>query len=131
MGERGQRGGEPPSAAARPSWSFSAAGSSACQEELQEQLARCKPSWRPWARSTKPYQREREALPALAEERERRHKAEFVALEAQMQAKLEALTRANEALTRHLNRAKDLLGRTAGNGHHAVTSRIDADTEEA
>ena len=45
------------------------------------------------------YQREREALPALAEERERRHKAELFALEAQMQAKLEALTRANENLT--------------------------------
>jgi hypothetical protein len=39
------------------------------------------------------YQREREALQALAEERERRHKAEMAALEAQMQAKLEALTR--------------------------------------
>lgn len=46
------------------------------------------------------YQREREALQALAEERERRHKAELAALEAQMQAKLEALTRAHEALTR-------------------------------
>src|SRR5215210_6331257 len=44
------------------------------------------------------YQREREALKDLAEERERRHKAELLALEAQMQAKLEALTRANEAL---------------------------------
>ena len=32
------------------------------------------------------YQREREALQALAEERERRHKAELSALEAQMQA---------------------------------------------
>jgi hypothetical protein len=38
------------------------------------------------------YQREREALKALAEERERRHKAELAALEAQMQAKLEAMT---------------------------------------
>ena len=34
------------------------------------------------------YQREREALQALSEERERRHKAELLALEAQMQAKL-------------------------------------------
>ena len=42
------------------------------------------------------YQREREALQALAEERERYHKAELAALEAQMQAKLEVLTRANE-----------------------------------
>src|SRR5215203_4220965 len=50
------------------------------------------------------YQREREALKALAEERERRHKAELAALEAQMQARLEALTRANEALTRDLDR---------------------------
>ena len=54
------------------------------------------------------YQREREALKALAEERERRHKAELAALEAQMQAKLEALTRANESLARQLNRANDL-----------------------
>ena len=48
------------------------------------------------------YQRERDALQALAEERERRHKAELLALEAQMQAKLEALTRANEALSLRL-----------------------------
>jgi hypothetical protein len=48
------------------------------------------------------YQREREALQALADERERRHKAELAALEAQLQAKLEALTRANEDLTRRL-----------------------------
>ena len=48
------------------------------------------------------YQREREALHALAEERERRHKAELAALEAQMQAKLDALTQINEALTRRL-----------------------------
>ena len=48
------------------------------------------------------YQRERDALKALAEERERRHKAELAALETQMQAKLEALTRANEDLTRRL-----------------------------
>jgi thioesterase domain-containing protein len=48
------------------------------------------------------YQREREALQALAEERERRHKAELAALEAQMQAKVEALTRANDDLTRRL-----------------------------
>ena len=48
------------------------------------------------------YQREREALQALAEERERRHKAELLALEAQMQAKLETLTRANDDLTRRL-----------------------------
>ena len=51
------------------------------------------------------YQREREALQALAEERERRHKAELAALEAHMQAKLEALTRTNEALTERLERA--------------------------
>ena len=44
------------------------------------------------------YQRGREALKELTEERERCHKAELLALEAQMQAKLEALTRANEAL---------------------------------
>jgi hypothetical protein len=49
------------------------------------------------------YQRERDALKELAEERERRHKAELAALEAQMQAKLEALTRANEALTLRLD----------------------------
>jgi hypothetical protein len=55
------------------------------------------------------YQREREALKALAEERERRHKAELAALEAQMQAKLEALTRANEALSRDLDRANALI----------------------
>jgi len=48
------------------------------------------------------YQREREALQFLAEERERLHKAELAALEAQLQAKLEALTRANEDLTRRL-----------------------------
>ncbi|HVS00030.1 MAG TPA: hypothetical protein VMW27_25615 [Thermoanaerobaculia bacterium] len=48
------------------------------------------------------YQRERDALQALAEERERRHKAELAALEAQMLTKLEALTRANEDLTRRL-----------------------------
>src|SRR6185295_20135212 len=48
------------------------------------------------------YQREREALQTLAEERERRHKAELLALEIQMQAKLEALTRVNEDLTRRL-----------------------------
>jgi hypothetical protein len=48
------------------------------------------------------YQREREALQLLAEERERRHKAELLALEAQMQAKLEALTRLNDDLTRRL-----------------------------
>jgi hypothetical protein len=57
------------------------------------------------------YQREREALQALAEERERRHKAELLALEAQMQAKLEALTRANEALTQRLEEATALLSR--------------------
>ena len=55
------------------------------------------------------YQREREALQALAEERERRHKAELAALEAHMQAKLEALTRTNEALSQDLDRAKTLL----------------------
>jgi uncharacterized tellurite resistance protein B-like protein len=48
------------------------------------------------------YQCEREALQALAEERERRHKAALAALEAQMQAKLDALTRVNEYLTRRL-----------------------------
>jgi thioesterase domain-containing protein len=55
------------------------------------------------------YQRERDALKALAEERERRHKAELTALEAQMQAKLEALGKTNEALSRDLDRAKALL----------------------
>jgi len=48
------------------------------------------------------YQRERDALQALAEERERRHKAELLALETQMQAKLDALARVNEDLTRRL-----------------------------
>jgi len=48
------------------------------------------------------YQREREALQALTEERERRHKAEQ-AMEAQMQAKLEALTRNNDDLNRRLS----------------------------
>ena len=52
------------------------------------------------------YQREREALKALAEERERRHKAELAAVEAQMQAKLEAPTRANEALLSRLEAGK-------------------------
>jgi hypothetical protein len=52
------------------------------------------------------YQREREALQLLTEERERRHKAELLALEAQMQAKLDALTRLTEDLTRRL-RAKE------------------------
>jgi hypothetical protein len=52
------------------------------------------------------YQREREALQALAEERERRHKAELLAQEVQMQAKIEALTRLNEDLARRL-RAKE------------------------
>lgn len=51
------------------------------------------------------YQREREALQALSEERERRHKAELAALEAQMQSKLEALTRSNDDLTRRLDLA--------------------------
>ena len=50
------------------------------------------------------YQREREALQALGEERERRHKAELAALEAQMQTKLDALTWVNEDLTRRLDR---------------------------
>ena len=54
------------------------------------------------------YQREREALKALAEERERRHKAELAALEAQMQAKLEALTRINEDLAQRLHNANSL-----------------------
>jgi len=57
------------------------------------------------------YQREREALQALAEERERRHKAELAALAAQMQTKLEALTQVNEDLTRRLDRANARLGR--------------------
>jgi len=48
------------------------------------------------------YQREREALQLLAEERERRHKAELAALEAQMHAKLDALTQINQDLTRRL-----------------------------
>jgi hypothetical protein len=52
------------------------------------------------------YQREREALQALAEERERRHKAELATLDAQMQGKLEALARANEELTRRLDRLR-------------------------
>lgn len=43
--------------------------------------------------------------------RERRHKAELLALEAQMQANLEALTRINEGLTRRLDRANAGLGR--------------------
>jgi hypothetical protein len=60
------------------------------------------------------YQREREALQALAEERERRHKAELLALEAQMQAKLEALTRTNEDLTRRLDRADAILSNRRG-----------------
>jgi flagellar motility protein MotE (MotC chaperone) len=51
------------------------------------------------------YQREREALQALGEERERRHKAELAALEAQMQAKLEALTQTNKDLARRLAEA--------------------------
>jgi flagellar motility protein MotE (MotC chaperone) len=54
------------------------------------------------------YQREREALKALR--RRRRHKAELAALEAQMQAKLEALIKANEALSQNLDRANALLG---------------------
>ena len=57
------------------------------------------------------YQREREALKALAEECERRHKAELLALEAQLQAKLEVLTRDNEALTQNLGDTSALLGR--------------------
>jgi hypothetical protein len=60
------------------------------------------------------YQREREALQALSEERERRHKAELLALEAQMQAKLEALTRINEDLARRLEDAAALPGRRQG-----------------
>jgi len=48
------------------------------------------------------FQREREALQALNEERERRHKAELLVLEAQMQAKLEALARLTEDLARRL-----------------------------
>jgi thioesterase domain-containing protein len=52
------------------------------------------------------YQREREALQALAEERERRHKAELQALEAQMQGKIEALTRIKQDLTDRLNAQK-------------------------
>lgn len=62
------------------------------------------------------YQREREALQALAEERERRHKAELAALEAQMQAKVEALTRANDDLTRRLGSR----GAAHGPGEHPV-----------
>jgi flagellar motility protein MotE (MotC chaperone) len=64
------------------------------------------------------YQREREALQALAEERERRHKAELAALEAQMRAKLEALIRANEALARDLEDANASLG-----GHSSRSER--------
>src|SRR5215207_11496106 len=51
------------------------------------------------------YQREREALQALAEERERRHKAELQALEAQMQTKIESLSKSNDTLLRQLHRA--------------------------
>src|SRR4029079_14841643 len=57
------------------------------------------------------FQREREALQALAEERERRHKAELAALEARMQAKLGALIQVTEDLTRRLDRANALLRR--------------------
>jgi thioesterase domain-containing protein len=52
------------------------------------------------------YQREREALQALTEERERRHKAELQALEAQLQGKIEALTRINQDLTDRLKSQK-------------------------
>ena len=45
------------------------------------------------------------ALCREAYQRERRHKAELFALEAQMQAKLEALARDNEALSRGLERS--------------------------
>ena|SRR6185436_12668352 len=45
----------------------------------------------------------------VAEERERRHKAELAALEAQMQAKLEVLTRVNEDISHLLDRASALL----------------------
>jgi hypothetical protein len=69
------------------------------------------------------YQREREALQALAEERERRHKAELAALEAQMQAKFETLIRINEDLTRRLDDATALLGRRRGK---AVPSSLTA-----
>ncbi len=41
---------------------------------------------------------------------QRRHKAELLALEAQLQAKLEALTRINEDLTRRLKRAQPRCG---------------------
>jgi hypothetical protein len=44
-------------------------------------------------------------------QRERRHRAELLALEAQMQAKLEALTRINEDLTQRLEEAAALLRR--------------------
>jgi hypothetical protein len=60
------------------------------------------------------YQREREALQALAQERELRHKAELLALQAKMEAKLEALTRTNGVLTRRLEEATALLGSRRG-----------------
>jgi len=66
------------------------------------------------------YQREREALKALAEERERRHKAELTALEAQMQAKLEALARSNEALAREI-------GKPMLNGEHESSPLLHRD----
>jgi len=60
------------------------------------------------------YQREREALQPLAEERERRHKAELLALESQMQAKIEALTRLNDNLSRRLEDATASSSAAAG-----------------
>ncbi len=45
-----------------------------------------------------------------AYQRERRHKVELFALEAQLQARLEVLTRANEALARDLERLNAVLG---------------------
>jgi hypothetical protein len=57
---------------------------------------------------------QREAHQALSEERERRHNAELLALEAQMQARMEVLTRANEALARELERLKDPLSSSGG-----------------
>jgi hypothetical protein len=60
------------------------------------------------------YQLERETLQAFAEERERRHKAELAALEAQMQAKLDTLTRLTEDLTRSRNGWHPAPARTFG-----------------
>ena len=99
---------------APPSWRSFAAGSSAGMRS-----ARSSSSSTCVLRKATPlrsYQRKREALQALAEGRERHHKAELAALDGQVQAKLEALTRANEALTwdRMLCRSRKLSLCTVG-----------------